>query len=127
MRLSNSALKSTVICSPFQCRHLVYLLLLRRARKHRFLISNFKHSTGVFELTLPNSSYACGSLPSSKSKPKDYIKVSLFYHKMKEISEVKRRKEVGLPTSFYFFQADRSATTVNKTSVDELRAVSQES
>ncbi|RRR42919.1 hypothetical protein EJA00_10520 [Streptococcus suis] len=54
MRLSNSALKSTVICSPFQYRHLVYLLLLRRARKHRFLISNFKHSTGVFELTLPD-------------------------------------------------------------------------
>ncbi|RRR42920.1 hypothetical protein EJA00_10525 [Streptococcus suis] len=64
---------------------------------------------------------------SNKSKPKDYIKVSLFYHKMKEISEVKRRKKVGHPTSFYFFQADRSATTVNKTSVEELRAVSQES
>ncbi|AWL25713.1 hypothetical protein DF184_03810 [Streptococcus suis] len=60
--MSNSALKFTVICSPFQYRHLVYLLLLRRARKHRFLISNFKHSTGVFELALPNSSYACGSL-----------------------------------------------------------------
>ncbi|AWL25712.1 hypothetical protein DF184_03805 [Streptococcus suis] len=64
---------------------------------------------------------------SNKSKPKDYIKVSLFYHKMTEISEVKRRKKVGLPTSFYFFQVERSATTVNKTSVDELRAVSQES
>ena len=41
-------------------RHLVFLLLLRRKRKLRFLISNFKHSTGVFELALPNSSYACG-------------------------------------------------------------------
>ncbi|MEG3275347.1 hypothetical protein RFK21_09650, partial [Streptococcus suis] len=35
-------------------RHLVFLLLLRRARKQRFLISNFKHSTGVFELALPD-------------------------------------------------------------------------
>ncbi len=35
-------------------RHLVFLLLLRRKRKLRFLISNFKHSTGLFELALPD-------------------------------------------------------------------------
>ncbi|RRN49683.1 hypothetical protein EI219_06315 [Streptococcus suis] len=35
--------------------HLVFLLLLRRNRKLRFLISNFKHSTGLFELALPYS------------------------------------------------------------------------
>ncbi|MBO8052143.1 1,4-dihydroxy-2-naphthoate prenyltransferase, partial [Streptococcus suis] len=35
-------------------RHLVSLLLLRRMRKLCFLISNFKHSTGVFELALPD-------------------------------------------------------------------------
>ncbi|MBL1126171.1 hypothetical protein F9856_08495 [Streptococcus suis] len=35
------------------CSHLVYLLLLRRKRKYRFLISNFKHSTRLFELALP--------------------------------------------------------------------------
>ena len=28
--------------------------------------------SSLFELTLPNSSYACGSLPSTKSKLKDY-------------------------------------------------------
>ncbi|MBO8111627.1 hypothetical protein F6P71_06955 [Streptococcus suis] len=33
-------------------RHLVFLLLLRQSRKYRFHISNFKHSTGVFELAL---------------------------------------------------------------------------
>ncbi|WP_074414673.1 hypothetical protein [Streptococcus suis] len=69
--------------------HLVSLLLLRRARKRRFLISNFKHSTGVFEVALPENkkakyiswsprnkkalSYACGSLPCTKSKLNDYI------------------------------------------------------
>ena len=37
-------------------------ILLRRKRKVRFLISNFKYSTGLFELTLP----------STKSKRKDY-------------------------------------------------------
>ena len=37
-------------------------ILLRRKRKLRFLISNFKYSTGLFELTLP----------STKSKRKDY-------------------------------------------------------
>ena len=76
---------------PFY-RHLVYLLLLRRKRKLRFLISHFKHSTGLFELALPystNVTYcrkydfqpstvrwtieaACISLPSTKSKPKDF-------------------------------------------------------
>ncbi|MBS8070270.1 hypothetical protein F6P74_01685 [Streptococcus suis] len=35
--------------------HLVFILLLRRKRKLRFLISNFKHSTGLFELALPYS------------------------------------------------------------------------
>ncbi|HFI0454806.1 TPA: hypothetical protein ACGOZD_000729, partial [Streptococcus suis] len=35
-------------------RHLVFLLLLQRSRKRRFLISNFKHSTGLFELALPD-------------------------------------------------------------------------
>ncbi|RRR54323.1 hypothetical protein EI998_03355 [Streptococcus suis] len=37
----------------------VYLLLLRRMRKRRFLISNFKHSTGLFELALPYPGTAC--------------------------------------------------------------------
>ncbi|HFI0462683.1 TPA: hypothetical protein ACGOZS_002203, partial [Streptococcus suis] len=55
-----------------------FLLLLRRTRKLRFPISNFKHSTGVFELALPNFSYACGSLPRTKSKLKDYIS-EVFY------------------------------------------------
>ncbi len=49
----------------------VYLLLLRRMRKRRFLISNFKHSTGLFELALPYPGTACSSLPSTKSKLKD--------------------------------------------------------
>ncbi len=38
----------------FHYRHLVYLLLRRRSRKRRFLISNFKHSTVVFEFALPD-------------------------------------------------------------------------
>ncbi|TQE45691.1 hypothetical protein FH690_05375 [Streptococcus suis] len=41
-------------------RHLVFLLLLRRKRRLCFLISNFKHFTGLFKLALPNFSYACG-------------------------------------------------------------------
>ncbi len=55
-------LKKLSLCCPilgFATREsltysqVVYLLLLRRKRKLRFLISNFKHSTGLFELTLP--------------------------------------------------------------------------
>ncbi|MFX4025210.1 hypothetical protein ACJBZ2_11190, partial [Streptococcus suis] len=49
--------KDTVVHKAVSCllyRQLVFLLLLRRARKNRFLISNFKNSTGVFELDLPD-------------------------------------------------------------------------
>ncbi|TIH98865.1 hypothetical protein FAJ39_08245 [Streptococcus suis] len=51
--VGREALPSTFGCF-FHYRHLVYLLLRRRSRKRRFLISNFKHSTGVFELALPD-------------------------------------------------------------------------
>ncbi|MBS8057190.1 hypothetical protein F6P62_10145 [Streptococcus suis] len=48
-----------IVSGRYSCRafHIViqFVLLLRRAKKLRFLISNFKHSTGVFELTLPYS------------------------------------------------------------------------
>ncbi|MBL1125907.1 hypothetical protein F9856_07095 [Streptococcus suis] len=43
------------VLNEHQYSHLVFLLLLRRKRKLRFLISNFKHSTGLFELALPYS------------------------------------------------------------------------
>ncbi len=41
-------------------------------RKRRFHISNFKYSTGVFELAVLYFSTAYGSLPRTKSKLKDY-------------------------------------------------------
>ncbi|TII00485.1 hypothetical protein E8L09_10450 [Streptococcus suis] len=48
-----------IVSWRYSCRafHIVtqFVLLLRRARKLRSLISNFKHSTGVFELALPYS------------------------------------------------------------------------
>ena len=85
---------------------LVYLLLLRRKRKLRFLISNFKHSTGLFELALlyfmkvtcfvclvsnleqPRGVLAtCSSLPSTKkqTKLKDYNDMFLFPVLQKEV------------------------------------------
>ncbi len=43
-------------------------------RKRRFYISNFKYSTGVFELAVLYFSTAYGSFPSTKSKLIDYPK-----------------------------------------------------
>ncbi len=54
MFLTNGPWDAQVELQSAIYRHLVFLLLLRRTRKLRFPISNFKHSTGVFELALPS-------------------------------------------------------------------------
>ncbi|MBS8056719.1 hypothetical protein F6P62_07660 [Streptococcus suis] len=71
VKLNQTKTKGLAHAGPFY-RHLVYLLLRRRMRKLCFLISNFKHSTGVFELTLPD----CNSLGDTNS-PVDYSYLSL--------------------------------------------------